>query len=236
MESRTLRTEMLVGSAAIERFCTAHVAVFGLGGVGSWAAEALARAGIGEMTIVDHDTVSETNINRQAVALVSTVGRLKTEVMVERILDINPKIKIRAIPEMYREENRELFFEAKYDYIIDAIDTVSSKLDLIETATSRGIPIISALGTGNKIRSEGFRFADIYETSGCPLARVLRNELRKRGVKALRVLFSPESPIVPLSLEEPSPGRRSVPGSVPWVPPVAGLMLAGEVCRTLAGL
>lgn len=232
---RTQRAEMLLGGEAIEKLNRSHVAVFGLGGVGSWCAEALARAGVGRMTLVDGDVVSVTNINRQLVALASTVGRPKTEVMAERLRDINPDIVIHERFAMYLPETREEFFTPPPDLIVDAIDTVSSKLDLIVTAKERGIEILSSLGTGNKLDPSRFRMTDIYSTSVCPLARVMRYELKKRGVKDLRVLFSDEQPRSPLPLEQPQNGRRSVPGSVSWVPPSAGLMLAGEAVKLLVG-
>lgn len=228
-----LRTEMLLGRAAMERLFKAHVAVFGLGGVGSWCAEALARSGVGELTLVDHDQVGLTNLNRQAEALYSTLGQDKTEAMAQRLQDINPQCCLHQIPEKYEPARREAFFGPRYDYIVDAIDLVSCKLDLIETALTRGIPIISSMGTGNKLDPSQFRVADLSKTEGCPLARVLRKELKKRGILHHKVVFSPELPVETDQREAPPPGRRSVPASAPWVPPVAGFLLAGAVIRDL---
>ncbi|MBC5737639.1 tRNA threonylcarbamoyladenosine dehydratase [Lawsonibacter faecis] len=236
MHEQFLRTEMVLGPRAMERLAAAHVAVLGLGGVGSWAAEALARAGVGELTLADHDEVGVTNINRQIEALWSTLGRPKAEALAERVLDINPNCRVHPLVIRYDQGTREEFFAPRYDYIVDAIDTVSSKLDLIETARERGVPVVSALGTGNKLDPAQFRITDISKTEGCPLARVIRKELRSRGIVHHRVLFSPEPPHRAEQREAPPPGRRSVPASVPWVPPVAGLMLAGDVVMTLAGL
>ncbi len=234
MHEQFLRTEMILGTPAMERLGRAHVAVFGLGGVGSWTAEALARCGIGALTLIDNDEVGITNLNRQIEALWSTQGMTKPDAMAKRVLDINPNCKVYPLALRYESGNREDFFATKFDYIVDAIDTVTCKLDLIETALSRDIPIISSLGTGNKLDPSQFRITDINQTSGCPLARVVRQELRARGVRHHRVLFSPELPHRTEQRETPPPGRHSVPASVPWVPPVAGLMLAGDVIMTLA--
>ena len=235
MDERFLRAEMLLGGAAMERLAASHVAVLGLGGVGSWCAEALARSGVGALTLADHDDVGLTNLNRQAEALVSTLGRPKALAMADRVKDINPGCQVTARVEKYQPESREAFFSARYDYIVDCIDLVSCKLDLIETALGRGVPIVSALGTGNKLDPTQFRIGDISKTEGCPLARVVRKELRARGILHHRVLWSPEEPRQPEQREAPPPGRRSVPGSVAWVPSVAGLMLAGDVVMALAG-
>lgn len=228
-----LRTEMLLGEAAMDRLASSHVAVFGLGGVGSWCAEALARAGVGALTLVDHDQVGLTNINRQIQALHSTVGLDKTEALARRVRDINPDCRLRLISEKYEADSRERFFDVRYDYIVDAIDLVSCKLDLIETALGRGIPIISSMGTGNKLDPSQFRVADLSKTEGCALARILRKELKKRGIVHHKVVFSPELPVKPAQMEEPPPGRRTVPASAPWVPPVAGFLLAGAVIQDL---
>lgn len=230
---RFIREEMLLGKQAMERLAQAHVAVFGIGGVGSYAAEALARAGVGRLTFIDNDTVGESNINRQLIALTSTLGRPKAEVMAERSRDINPNAQVRAIVGLYSAETREEFFTERYDYIIDAIDLVSCKLDLIQTAMERGVPIISSLGTGNKLDPTKFEITDISKTKNCPLARVMRKELRSRGIEHHKVLYSPEEPLKPAELETPPPGRRSIPGSVSWVPSCAGLMLAGEAVKDL---
>lgn len=235
-EQQFLRTEMLLGQDAMARLAQAHVAVFGIGGVGSWCAEALARAGVGTLTLVDHDTVGLTNLNRQAEALHSTLGLAKTEAMAGRIRDISPGCVVRQIPAKYEEGNRESFFQEDYDYIVDAIDLVSCKLDLIQTALARGIPILSSMGTGNKLDPTQFQVADIAKTQGCPLARILRKELKRRGIVHHKVVYSPELPVKPEQGEEPPPGRRSVPASAPWVPPVAGFILAGAVIRDLTGV
>ena len=233
MEEQFLRTAMILGPDAVDRLRGCHVAVLGLGGVGSYAVEALARAGVGELTLVDQDVVSVSNINRQLFALHSTVGLPKAEVAAARCRDINPDIVVHPLQITYDAAHRELFFSARYDYIVDAIDLVSCKLDLIEQAKARQIPILSALGTGNKLDPSLLQITDISKTSGCPLARVMRKELRARGTHHLKVVFSPEEGCTPLSLEAPPPGRRSVPASVSWVPSVAGLMMAGAVVQDL---
>ena len=225
MDERFLRTEMLLGREGMARLNAAHVAVFGLGGVGSWCAEALARSGVGALTLVDHDQVG-----------LSTLGRPKAQAMAERAADINPECRLTVLAEKYEPETRERFFGTRYDYVVDCIDLVSCKLDLIETALSRGLPILSSLGTGNKLDPSQFRIGDLAQTEGCPLARAVRKELRKRGILHHRVLWSPEAPKAAEQREAPPPGRRSVPGSVAWVPPVAGLMLAGDVVMALTGL
>lgn len=235
MDDQFLRTQMLLGDAAMERLKHSHVAVFGLGGVGSYAVEALVRSGVGELTLIDDDTVGTTNLNRQLEALHSTLGQNKTDALAARCRDINPDVHLHLICARYDAAHREDFFTAHYDYIIDAIDTVSSKLDLIETAQSRGIPILCAMGTGNKLDASQLCITDISKTCNCSLARVMRKELRERGIRHLRVLYSPELPAKPQALEAPPPGRRSVPASLVWVPGCAGLMMAGEVILTLAG-
>ncbi len=232
IEERLERTAMLLGNEAVARLQNAHVAVVGLGGVGSYAAEAIARAGIGEITLVDCDTVSATNINRQLCALTSTVGQSKTEVMARRAADINPDAVIHPVELFYTPETREVLFAQRFDYLIDAIDTVSAKTDLICTAIERGVPIVSALGTGNKLYPEYLRFTDIYKTSVCPLARAMRRELRRRGVTAHTVLYSTEEPRGTTENEH----GRNYPGSVAWVPGCAGLMLAGYVVMALSGI
>lgn len=232
MDERTLRARMLLGEEAMERLRASKVAVFGLGGVGSWCAEALARSGVGHMTLVDQDTVGRSNINRQLCALESTLDRPKAEVVAERLRDINPEIDINCIVGRYEPASRENFL-GDYDYVVDAIDIVSCKLDLIVSCLERGIPIISALGTGNKRDASLLRIDDISKTSNCALARVMRKELRARGVKHHRVVFSPELPMQPESLEAPPPGRRSVPGSLVWVPASAGLLLCQHVVTEL---
>lgn len=233
MGKEFLREEMMFGEAALKKLLQSHVAVFGIGGVGSYSAEALARSGVGRLTLVDNDTVSVTNINRQLCALHSTVGQNKSDVMAARIHDINPECQVRSLVRSYTEADKEFFFTEHYDYIIDAIDTVSCKLSLIENAINRDIPIISAMGTGNKLDPMQFCITDISKTTGCPLARVVRKELRARGISHHKVLYSQELPLTPLPLEAPPEGRRSVPASVSWVPSCAGLMLAGFVVQQL---
>lgn len=228
-----LRTRMILGDKAVSSLADAHVIVFGLGGVGSYAAEILARAGIGELTLVDQDTISVSNINRQLYALHSTVGQPKAQVAAARCLDINPQLIVHPICSTYDAAHREEFFTAHYDYIVDAIDLVSCKLDLIEQAQQRHIPIISALGTGNKLEPQLLQITDISKTSGCPLARVIRKELRARGIHHLKVVFSPEEAHETQQLETPPPGRRSVPASVPWVPSTAGILMASAVISDL---
>lgn len=233
MEEAFLRTEMLLGSAAMEKLAHSHVAVLGLGGVGSWCAEALARSGVGALTLVDCDTVGVSNLNRQLEATTATLGLPKPQAMADRILQVAPSCKVNPLFYRYTPDTREEFFQYHYDYVVDAIDLVSCKLDLIETALKRGIPILSALGTGNKLDPTQFQITDISKTRGCPLARVVRKELRERGILHHRVLWSEEEPLTPQDCEAPPPGRRSVPGSVAWVPSCAGLMLAGDVVLSL---
>lgn len=233
MSDAFLREEMLLGADATARLRASHVAVFGIGGVGSYAVEALARAGVGALTLIDNDTVGETNLNRQLCALHSTIGQYKSEVMAGRVRDINPDCRVTPLPLLYNEASKERFFQEKYDYIIDAIDLVSCKLSLIQTAMSRGIPIVSAMGTGNKLDPSKFCITDISKTSGCHLARIMRRELRSRGIVHHTVLYSQELPAAAEQREAPPPGRRSVPGSVSWVPSCAGLMLAGFVVQQL---
>ena len=234
MDNRFLREEMLLGSEAMDRLRRSRVAVVGLGGVGSWCAEALARSGVGALTVLDEDTVSETNVNRQSIALSSTIGRPKAEVMGERIRDIAPECDVTVLYARYEEAQREtLFSRGPFDFIVDAIDLVSCKLDLIQTATERGIPIVSALGTGNKANASLLRLCDISKTESCPLARVVRKELRYRGIHHLPVVFSPEEGMPCEQRETPPPGRRSVPGSLVWVPASAGMLLCQYVITEL---
>nr|WP_294582000.1 tRNA threonylcarbamoyladenosine dehydratase [uncultured Anaerotignum sp.] len=228
------RAELLLGEEALEKLRSARVALFGIGGVGSFAAEALARGGVGHITLVDGDTVSITNINRQLIALHSTVGKEKTAVMAERIADISPETEVETYPVVYGAENRDLLDFSTYDYVIDAIDTVTSKLILIEEAKKAGVPVISCMGTGNKFHPERFEVADISKTSVCPLAKVMRKELKVRGIKNVKVVYSKEEPQKPA--ESTETGKRQIPGSLSFVPPVAGLLLAGEVIRHIAGI
>ena len=228
------RAELLLGEEALEKLRSARVALFGIGGVGSFAAEALARGGVGHITLVDGDTVSITNINRQLIALHSTVGKEKTAVMEERIADISPETEVETYPVVYGAENRDLLDFSTYDYVIDAIDTVTSKLILIEEAKKAGVPVISCMGTGNKFHPERFEVTDISKTSVCPLAKVMRKELKVRGIKNVKVVYSKEEPQKPAASTET--GKRQIPGSLSFVPPVAGLLLAGEVIRHIAGI
>lgn len=228
------RAELLLGEEALEKLRSARVALFGIGGVGSFAAEALARGGVGHITLVDGDTVSITNINRQLIALHSTVGKEKTAVMAERIADISPETEVETYPVVYGAENRDLLDFSIYDYVIDAIDTVTSKLILIEEAKKAGVPVISCMGTGNKFHPERFEVTDISKTSVCPLAKVMRKELKVRGIKNVKVVYSKEEPQKPAASTET--GNRQIPGSLSFVPPVAGLLLAGEVIRHIAGI
>ena len=224
---------MLLGADAMARLRRCHVIVFGLGGVGSYAAECLARSGVGELTLVDQDTISVTNINRQLYALRSTVGQSKAEVAARRCADIDPELRVHPICATYDAAHRDRFFSTHYDYIVDAIDLVRCKLDLIEQARLRRIPILTALGTGNKLDPTLLQVTDISKTSGCPLARVMRRELRARDIRRLKVVYSPEEPAETQQLETPPPGRRSVPASVAWVPATAGLLMGSVVIRDL---
>ena len=224
---------MLLGADAMARLRRCHVIVFGLGGVGSYAAECLARSGVGELTLVDQDTISVTNINRQLYALRSTVGQSKAEVAARRCADIDPELRVHPICATYDAAHRDRFFSTHYDCIVDAIDLVSCKLDLIEQARLRRIPILTALGTGNKLDPTLLQVTDISKTSGCPLARVMRRELRARDIRRLKVVYSPEEPAETQQLETPPPGRRSVPASVAWVPATAGLLMGSVVIRDL---
>ena len=233
-DPRFTREEALLGQKAMEKLRNSRVAVFGLGGVGSWAAEALARAGVGHLTLVDFDTVSITNVNRQLYALSSTVGQHKAELAAARIRDICPDTEAAAKVCRYEEATREELLGPGYDYIVDAIDLVSCKLDLIQSAQERRIPIISSMGTGNRLRADGFQVTDIAKTRDDPLARVMRKELRQRGILHTQVLWAPGEAEKPARTgEEPPAGRRSIPGSVSWVPAAAGLKLAEHVVLSL---
>ncbi len=231
------RTEMLLGPVAVEKLRRARVAVFGLGGVGGYVVEALARGGIGALDLVDSDTVSQSNLNRQLLALRSTLGLPKTEAARRRILDIDPGITVKTWELFYNADTADAFDLGAYDYIVDAIDTVSAKLLLAERAVAAGTPIISSMGTGNKLDPSAFRVADLAKTSMDPLARVMRRELGKRGIRHLKVVFSPEEALTPQGGREEaeSLGKRQIPGSVSFVPGAAGLILAGEVIRHIAG-
>ena len=229
------RTELLLGQPAMEKLNRARVAVFGLGGVGGYVVEALARSGVGALDLVDHDTISQTNINRQLLALHSTVGMSKAEAAKDRVLDINPKCQVTVHETFYGPDTAPLFDFTQYDYIVDTIDTVTAKLALIAHAKEANTPILCCLGTGNKLDASKFQITDISKTSVCPLARIMRKECAKRGFKHVKVLFSTEDPIPSVgdTGEEMPEGRRSLPGSVAFVPSVAGLLIAGEVIRDL---
>ena len=237
MSDEFIRTKLVIGNENFEKLRTKKIAIFGIGGVGSYVVEALARMGIENFLLVDNDKVSTSNINRQIIALHSSVGRLKVEVMKERILDINPNAKVEIKDTFFLPENSNEFDFSNYDYIIDAIDTVTGKIELVLKAQRENVKIISSMGTGNKIEPSKFKITDIYKTNVCPLAKVMRKELKNRGVKKLKVLYSEE---LPIKLDEKvlkecddNDSRRSVPGSLSFVPSVAGLMIAGEVVRDL---
>lgn len=228
-----LRTSMLLGKDMQSKLKDKHILILGLGGVGSYICESLARSGIRNFTICDNDIVSPSNLNRQLCALNSTIGLNKCDVIAKRILDINKDATINTLDISYNKETSEIFWKQKYDFVIDAIDNVTSKKHLIKSAIDLNIPIISALGTGNKLDPTKFSITDISKTSICPLARVMRRELRGMGIKKHTVLFSTETPMKPIPLDTPAPGKNTVPGSVPWVPSCAGLMIAGYVVLKL---
>lgn len=236
MLHRFSRTEMLIGSEGLGLLKKSRVAVFGVGGVGSFAAEALARSGVGEMVLIDHDCICITNINRQIHATTGVVGRPKVEVMRDRIIDINPAVRVVALQRQYSAQNAQYLLNKGYDYVVDAIDMVSSKVDLVVRCKSMDIKIISSMGAGNKLDPSLFRVADIYDTSVCPLARIMRRELRNRRVKSLKVVYSTEVP-VKQKLKQSSRVEKEnrTPGSIAFVPSVAGLLIAGEVIRDLIG-
>ncbi|MBE6915188.1 MAG: tRNA threonylcarbamoyladenosine dehydratase [Ruminococcaceae bacterium] len=236
MKEQLIRTQMLLGEDAMTKLNQSHVAVVGLGGVGGYAVEALVRSGVGKLTLIDHDTISVSNLNRQIGALHSTIGRSKAEALAARVRDISPGCEVAPLDLCYSAETREELFSHSPDFIVDAIDLVTHKLDLICTAVSRNIPIISALGTGNKLDATALTVTDISKTYNCPLAKVIRKELRARGINHLPVLFSPEEKREADQMETPPDGRRSIPGSVAWVPGCAGLMIAGEVVLRLCDI
>lgn len=234
------RTEVLLGEEAMEHLKNARVAVFGIGGVGGHATEALARSGIGALDLVDFDTISLTNLNRQLVALHSTIGKYKVDVMKDRVLDINPQIQVTAHKCFYLPETAEQFDFRQYDYVVDCIDTVTGKIQLIEAAKQAGTPVISSMGAGNKLEPTDFQVADIANTSVCPLAKVMRRELKKRNIKNVKVVYSKEEPVIAKvqtkeqkELAKQNP-RKVIPGSCAFVPSVAGLILAGEVVKDIA--
>lgn len=245
------RTELLIGKEALERLSKAHVAVFGIGGVGGYVVEALVRSGIGAFDLIDDDKVCLTNLNRQIIATRDTIGRYKVEVMKERILSINPDAEVTTHRCFYLPENAQDFDFSSYDYVVDAVDTMTAKLEIVMRAKESNIPVISCMGVGNKLNPTQLEIADIYKTSVCPLAKVMRRELRKRGVDKLKVLYSKEEPITPLDDSEDTcrehcvcpPGttrkctqRRAIPGSISFVPSAAGLIIASEVVKDLAGI
>ncbi|SDB11925.1 tRNA threonylcarbamoyladenosine dehydratase [Eubacterium oxidoreducens] len=231
------RTALLLGEEAIKRLGQKKVAIFGVGGVGGYVCEALVRSGVGQFELIDKDTVSLTNLNRQIIALHSTIGKDKVEVMKERMLDINPDAEIVLHKCFFVPENAQDFPFEEYDYVVDAVDTVTAKIEIIMRCQSLGVPVISCMGAGNKLDPSRFQVADIYDTSMCPLAKVMRRELKKRGVKKLKVVYSDEKPIAPAaSKEKPEEGRRALPGSTAYTPAVAGLIIASEVIKDLKNL
>ena len=233
MDERFLREAYLIGEENVEKLLSSHVAVFGIGGVGSYVCEALSRSGVGQLTLVDRDTVSVSNINRQIVALESTIGMYKTAVMKDRILQINPNASVFCEDVFFGKENEDSFDFSKYDYVVDAIDTVSSKLCLVKNCVGNNVPIISSMGTGNKLCPEKLKIEDIKKTTTCPLARVMRRELRKMGIEHLKVLFSTEEPVELKHKVFDEETKKQVPGSISFVPSVAGLMIAAEVIKDL---
>ncbi len=235
MENQFSRTELLLGKENMEKLAAARVCIFGIGGVGGYVAEALARSGIGHLELVDNDVVCLSNLNRQIIATHETIGEYKVDVMKERILSINPDAEVVTHRCFYLPETQEKFDFTNYDYVVDAIDTVAGKIALVLQAEASGTPVISSMGAGNKLDPAGFQVADIYQTSVCPLAKVMRKELKKRGVKKLKVVYSKELPVALQNDEESlqSSSRRSIPGSIAFVPSVAGLIIAGEVVKDL---
>ena len=237
MLDRFSRTQLLYGKEAMDIFASSHIAVFGIGGVGGYVVEALARSGIGALDLIDNDKVCLSNINRQILATGKTVGEYKVDVAKERVCEINPDCRVRTYKTFYLPDTQDQFDFGEYDYVVDAIDTVTGKLTIIENAKKTGVPVISSMGAGNKVNPAAFEVADIYETTICPLAKVMRRECRKRGIDSLKVVYSKEEPICPLEdleADENSTGRRSVPGSTAFVPSVVGLIIAGEVINDLA--
>lgn len=224
------RTELLIGKEAIGKLKQSTVAIFGIGGVGSFTTEALARSGIGNLVLIDYDKINESNINRQIHATSKTIGFYKVDVMKERLKDINPEIKVQTYKKMYNEDTKEELISNNYDYVVDAIDMVPSKINLILNCIDRGIPIISSMGAGNKLDPTGFKVADIFETKMCPLARVIRNELKKHSIKSLKVVYSTEKPIKTVA------GYSDAIGSISFVPSAAGLILSSVVVRELIGV
>ncbi len=234
MEERFSRTEMLIGGDAVKKLNAARVAVFGVGGVGSYAVEALARAGVGALDLIDSDSVSESNINRQLIALDSTVGKLKVEVAKARVTDINPSASVRTYAVFFLPETADMFDFSAYDYVVDAVDNVKAKLELARRCNGVGTPLISCMGMGNKLDPTRIEVADIYKTSVCPLARVMRTNLKKMGIKRLKTVYSKEEPVSPKQVGTgESATRKQIPASISFVPSVAGLIIAGEVVKDL---
>lgn len=244
MNEQFARTQILLGDEAMNRLQNAHVAVFGVGGVGGYVCEALVRSGVGQFDLIDSDEVCLSNINRQIIATHDTVGQYKVDVMKARMLTINPDVKVNVHRCFFLPENADEFPFASYDYVIDAVDTVTAKIELVMKCQEEGVPIISSMGAGNKLDASAFKVADIYRTNVCPLAKVMRRELKKRGVKKLKVVYSEEQPLTPLidenqikcdASDEPSArsSRRATPGSVAFVPSVVGLIIAGEVVKDI---
>ena len=243
MKGQFIRTAMLLGEDAVEKLQNSRVAVFGVGGVGGYVCEALARSGVGKLDLIDMDTVSISNINRQIIALTSTVGKYKTEVMKERILDINPQAEVQLHNCFYLPETKQDFDFSQYDYVVDAVDTVTAKLSLVMECKEHNVPIISSMGAGNKLDPTGFMVADIYETSVCPLAKVMRKELKARGIDSLKVVYSKEKAMTPIAIsdaeeKEEAGGvkKRATPGCVAFIPSVVGLIIASEVVKDLCGI
>nr|WP_330393212.1 tRNA threonylcarbamoyladenosine dehydratase [Butyrivibrio hungatei] len=243
MSEQFSRTALLIGQDKVEELHKKRVAVFGIGGVGGYVCEVLVRSGIGAFDLIDNDTVCLSNLNRQIIATRKTIGRYKTEVMKERMLDINPDVDVTIHNCFFLPENADEFDFSQYDYVVDAVDTVTAKIELIMRAQKENVPVISAMGAGNKLDASRFKVADIYDTSICPLARVMRRELKKRNVKHLKVVYSDEEPITPMtdpsnsSETDTKPvGKRTTPGSTAFVPAVAGLLIAGEIVKDLSGI
>lgn len=243
MQTQFERTKLLIGEESLEKLKNARVAIFGVGGVGGYVCEALVRSGIGSFDLIDNDTVCLSNLNRQIIATHSSVGKYKVDVMRDRMLDINPEVNVKVYKCFFLPENAHEFPFAEYDYVVDAVDTVTAKIELVMKCQEEGVPIISSMGTGNKMEASAFKVTDIYKTKMCPLAKVMRYELKKRGVKKLKVVYSEEIPLNPMvrSLEVAAnadktvASRRSTPGSLAFVPPVSGMIIAGEVVKDLTG-
>ena len=233
MSGQFIRTEMLIGEEGLKKLLSSHVCVFGVGGVGGYVVEALARSGVGKLDLVDADTVCESNINRQIIATHKTLGMYKVDAEKERILEINPGCEVNVYRMFYLPENAADIDLSVYDYVIDAVDTVTAKIEIIKRAKEAGTPVISSMGAANKLDPTAFEVADIYKTQVCPLAKVMRRELKKRGIESLKVVYSREEAIKPLKLEEEQTGRRVTPASIAFVPSVAGLIVAGEVIKDL---